>query len=110
MTEIREILRRDLSEALKAGSAERTSLIRSLIAAVENAEAIEPQPGDIATEAPRRRLTDADLLAIVTRERSELLAAAAEYERGGRAEEAARLRAHADVVERYTTLFEREPS
>ncbi len=53
-----------------------------------------------AGEAQRRRLTEADAVAIVRREAAEREAAASEYERGGRAEEAARLREGARVLMR----------
>jgi hypothetical protein len=45
-----------------------------------------------AGEAQRRLLTEADADAIVRQEAAEREAAAGEYERGGRAAEAARLR------------------
>jgi Yqey-like protein len=51
-----------------------------------------------AGEARRRRLTEADVVAIVRREAAEREAAAREYDRGGRAGEAARLREGARVL------------
>ena len=75
---------------------------------IDNAEAVEPGPaqpagtggehfagavaGLGAAEAQRRRLTEADVAAIVHAEAAEREAAAREYERGGHADEAARLR------------------
>jgi uncharacterized protein YqeY len=112
--EIMTRLRRALGVSLKAREAGSVSALRSAISAIGNAEAVDSaavRPGGIgsphfagtvaglgAGEAQRRRLTEADAVAIVRREAAEREAAASEYERGGRAEEAARLRAGARVL------------
>jgi uncharacterized protein YqeY len=106
--EIMTRLRRALGVSLKAREAGSVSALRSAISAIGNAEAVDSaavRPGGTgsphfagtvaglgAGEAQRRRLTEADAVAIVRREAAEREAAASEYERGGRAEEAARLR------------------
>ena len=112
--EIMTRLRRALGVSLKAREAGSVSALRSAISAIGNAEAVDPaagRPGGSgsphfagtvaglgAGEAQRRRLTEADVVAIVRREAAEREAAAGEYERGGRAEEAARLREGARVL------------
>ena len=105
--EIKTRLRRALGVALKARDAGAVSALRSAMSAIGNAEAVAPTARPAGTgsahfagtvaglgagEAQRRRLTKADVVAIVRREAAEREAAAGEYERGGRAAEAARLR------------------
>jgi len=114
--EIMTRLRRALGVSLKAREAGSVSALRSAMSAIGNAEAVDSaavRPGGTgsphfagavaglgAGEAQRRRLTEADAVAIVRREAAEREAAASEYERGGRAEEAARLREGARVLMR----------
>jgi uncharacterized protein YqeY len=106
--DIRTRLSRALGDALKARDAGTVSAMRSAMSAIGNAEAVEPGPdrpagtgsthfagtvaGLGAAEAERRRLTEADVAAIVRQEAAEREAAAGEYERAGRTAEAARLR------------------
>lgn len=101
-------LRRALTAALKARDTSTVSALRSALSAIANAEAVAEGParpagtggphfagavaGLGAGEAPRRRLTEADVTAIVRAEAAEREAAASEYERGGHPGEAARLR------------------
>jgi hypothetical protein len=88
--------------------------LRSALAAIDNAEAVEgaPAPGPGAGDAPiagavvglgaaeveRRGLTGAQMDAIVRAEVAEREAAARAYERAGRREHAERLRAEAGVL------------
>jgi len=105
--DIRTRLRRALGVALKARDAGAVSALRSAMSAIGNAEAVAPAARQAGTggahfagtvtglgagEAQRRLLTEADTDAIVRQEAAEREAAAGEYERGGRAAEAARLR------------------
>ena len=105
--DIRTRLRRALGVALKAREAGAVSALRSAMSAIGNAEAVDPSArpagtgsahfagtvaGVGASEARRRLLTEADADAIVRQEAAEREAAAGEYERGGRAAAAARLR------------------
>jgi uncharacterized protein len=100
--DIRTRLRRALGVALKARDAGAVSALRSAMSAIGNAEAVAPAARPAGTgsahfagtvaglgagEAQRRLLTEA-----VRQEAAEREAAAGEYERGGRAAEAARLR------------------
>ena len=105
--EIKTRLRRALGVALKARDAGAVSALRSAMSAIGNAEAVAPAARPAGTgsahfagtvaglgagEAQRRLLSEADADAIVRQEAAEREAAASEYERGGRAAEAARLR------------------
>lgn len=106
--DIRTRLRRSLGDALKARDAGTVSALRSAMSAISNAEAVEPGPGHPAGtgsahfagavaglgagEAERRRLTEAEIAAIVRIEAAERDAAAGDYERAGHTAEAARLR------------------
>jgi uncharacterized protein YqeY len=105
--DIRTRLRLALGVALKARDAGAVSALRSAMGAISNAEAVAPAarpagPGSAhfagtvaglgAGEAQRHLLTEAGAAAIVRQEAAEREAAASEYERGGRAAEAARLR------------------
>jgi len=99
-------LKADLGAARKVGDAERVAVIRTLMAAIANAEAVDlgpSHPKEVQgwAEAPRRRLSADDLQRIVRREADELRAAAADYEERGAPQEAVRLRRGADLTEGY---------
>ena len=121
---MRASLRDDLKAALKARDHIAVAALRSTLAAIENAEAVPTDhPSDGVTgnehvvtgnehvagsaaglgamEAARRHLTDAALQSIVENEVRERSVAAAEYERLGRNDFAERLRAEAEVLNRY---------
>lgn len=108
-------MRIDLTAAMKAQNKPVVGALRSALAAIENAEAIDgslapsPDPGPIAgavqglhaAEVRRRDLAEADILHIVRAEISERRAAADDYAALGRLGHAARLRAEADVLAQY---------
>jgi uncharacterized protein YqeY len=113
MTQIR--LRQRLGESLKvamnARDAAAMAALRSAMSAVDNAEAVDrsyaPPPtrivGDVrlgvgAGEVARRELSEQDVVEIVLSEVKERAAAADEYERLGRVEQATRLRAEAAAL------------
>lgn len=101
---LRVLLRADLNEARRAGDFERVTLIRTLIGAIDNAEAVDVQlsaPALGCGEVLRRRLSDDEILQVVHREAAELRAAAEQYEQLGQSDEANRLRSLALVVGRY---------
>jgi uncharacterized protein YqeY len=114
---LRADLRSALARAIKARDPVAASALRSALAAVENAEAIDAATvpkagaGDArvagslvglgAGEAERRPLTAAEVEAIVRAEVTERRAAALEYRRLGRPEHADRLLAEAAVLERH---------
>ena len=97
---------------MKARDHATVSVLRSTLAAIENAEAVEgdgrPVVADAriagsvgglgAGEAPRAVVDEQAARAIVVREASERRTAAEEYERLGRGDEAARLRDEADLL------------
>jgi len=104
--DIRERLKADILATRKAGDAERVAVLRTLLGAIGNAEAIEldtSHPREVQGwgEVPRRRLTTDDLAGIIRREAAELRSAAADFEMRGQPAEAERLRARARLVEEY---------
>jgi uncharacterized protein len=101
-------LRLALTAALRATDMTAVAALRSALAAIGNAEAI-PVPvassvtgrsaaGLGAAEAERRRLSPAQVAAIVQAEIDERREAAAQYERAGHADRAARLAAEAQAL------------
>jgi uncharacterized protein len=82
------------------------STLRTLIAAVENAAAVdiettsEPKLG-LGHDQPRRALSDEDVAMIITAERDELVDAAVRYRDLGLVDEVADLESRARIVERY---------
>ena len=100
-------LRDDLLVARKARDGVSTTVLRTTIAAIENAEAPPadgpawpPQIG-LSTDHARLELAEEQVLAIVERERAERVRGAAELDEVGQAERAAELRAEADVLLAY---------
>jgi uncharacterized protein YqeY len=113
-------LRRALVDAMKARDSVAVSALRSALAAIENAEAVDAADGAPAGagdadgdthvagsvvglgagEVSRRTLTPAEVVATVRAELDERLAAAVEYQRLGRREHAERLRGEAGVLSR----------
>jgi uncharacterized protein YqeY len=98
---LRKVLRADLNAARKAGDSQLVTLIRTLIAAIDNAEAVDVSDHpDGHTEVPRRSLSDDEVVRIVPAEAVDLRAAADDYERHGNLSEAERLRALARTADR----------
>ncbi|WP_370585102.1 hypothetical protein [Nocardia sp. XZ_19_231] len=109
MTYLRERLRAALKPAMKARDLGAVSALRSALAAIDNAEAIdvgemravamEDSPvGPGAAEASRRDLTEIEIEAIVRREIDERHVAATEYDRIGAIDRRDRLTAEADAL------------
>ncbi|GAA1299324.1 GatB/YqeY domain-containing protein [Saccharothrix xinjiangensis] len=114
---MRDTLSDGLKTALKNRDRVAVSALRSALSAIGNAEAVpvDDQVGPAAVgehvagaaagpgaaEAERRALTGADVRSIVEGEVRERSTAAAEYERLGRDDVAERLRAEAEVLNRY---------
>ncbi|GAB2814238.1 hypothetical protein GCM10027176_18520 [Actinoallomurus bryophytorum] len=111
----RPLLRRRLRDALVAAMKERdrvaVSVLRSTLAAIDNAEAVDataPAGGSSAIESSpvgvgvaeveRRALSDDDIVQIVRAEAADREAAALDYDRAGRQERAEALRAEAKVL------------
>lgn len=81
-------------------------MIRTLIAAVENAGAIEaemsPEPRiGLGHDRPRRELQSDDVNDIIERERTEVLDAIAHYRQLGLTEELQELETRLRVIDRY---------
>jgi uncharacterized protein YqeY len=110
---LKERLRADLKGALQARESGKVSVVRTLIAALDNAEAVEVEQGpyhsrafgDPGGEVARRELDVCAIHAVLEREAASRVAAAEGYERHGRPEDAARLRAEAALVQSYSAAF-----
>jgi len=107
---LRQRLRADIKAAMQARDGTGTRLLRALLAAIDNAQAVPAEPpalpnrfGQGTSEVPRRALTEATLHAVLAAEIAERERAADEIARHGRPDDAARLRAEAAVVRRYFT-------
>ena len=104
-------LRNDLRAALAQRRASEVEVLRSLLGALDQAEAVPIAAagsghvsfrfGDPGAEVPRKRLSPADVQAVIRQERDELLAAADEYAGRAREDLAEGYRLKAAVVERY---------
>ena len=104
---LKERLRADLKAAMQGRATDEVRLLRTLIAAVDNAEAVPGEHkniqrtfGDPGSEVARRELDGGDLAALLDREIEERLAAAAGYD-AGQPDQAARLRAEAALIAGY---------
>lgn len=75
-----------------------TSVLRTTLSAVANAEAVDVPAGTTATEVPRTHLSEDDIRAVVHGEHHDLETTAAELLRLGRDAEADVLRAKAAVL------------
>ena len=106
---LKERLRADLKAAMQARAAAQVRVLRALIAALDNAEAVPGVAytalpgtfGDGANEVSRLELDEAAVEALLAREVEERLSAAAAYERRDRAGDGARLRDEAALVSGY---------
>ena len=108
-------IQRDLTRAVAARRSVAVSALRSALAAIANAQAVESPStastahptvagsagGLGATEAERRSLSDLEVARLVRAEVDERLSAAASYDRLGRADRAEQLRAEAAVLSEY---------
>ena len=116
---LRTRLRRDLRAAMKAQRRDEMAALRTLIAAIDNAEAVEDlslpstpvssehvaaaRPGIGAADSPRRSLSEHEVQRIVEAELWERDAQAERLELLGRSDDASRLRIEAAVLARYRT-------
>jgi uncharacterized protein YqeY len=108
---IRDRLREALTDALKARDRETANVVRSALAAIGNAEAVEvgvngTRAGAIeespvglgAAEVDRHTLTEVQIAALIRAEIVERQEAARTYEHNGAEDQAARLRREAQVL------------
>jgi len=114
---MRDRLRRDLTEAMKARDSVAVAALRSAIAAIDNAGAVDVASDQTASvgsehfagavaglgaaEAPRRNLSEAEIEAIVAAQVRERLEAAERYDALGEAAGSERLRGEAAVLSNY---------
>jgi uncharacterized protein YqeY len=120
---MRRRLRESLKVAMSARDSIATAALRSAMSALDNAEAVSrshaPAPtggivGDVhlgvgAGEVARRNLSGEDVVEVVRAEIGERAAAATQYERLGRTEQASRLKAEATVLESFLETALKEP-
>lgn len=114
--ELRAALRKDLTAAMKARDSSAVTALRTAIAAIDNAQAIEAThaPGTATsehfagahvglgvTEADRRHLDDDEIRDILRAQITERGVEADRYEALGRTDAAARLRREADALRKY---------
>ena len=106
----------DLRSAMKAGKSVEVSVLRSLLARISNAEAVQPsqatpeddlsiagaQRGVGSTEAVRRTLTPADVDELIAAEIKELQDAMQSV--GEDSEYGQQLRRKADIISKYSSI------
>lgn len=105
---IRERMKADLLKAMKARRKITVTTLRSVLAAIDNAEAVEPNTssGPIvgrSADVPRKVLTEKQMRDILESEAAERRSAIAEYERLDRHTDANRLRLELEVLATYST-------
>ena len=98
MTPTRDRLQAALAQALRSRDPLRTSILRTTLSAIANAESVDVEPGTTATEVPRRELSEEDVQSIVAAERAELESTAAELRDHGRDDAAEELNEKAAVL------------
>jgi uncharacterized protein YqeY len=113
---LRAALRADLVAAMKARDTDAVTALRTAIAAIDNAEAVDRPDGASATtsehfagahvgvgstEVTRRDLTLDDVQAVVSEQMAERLIEADRFDHLGRREAAARLRREATALAKY---------
>ncbi|MCM5554157.1 GatB/YqeY domain-containing protein [Pleomorphomonas sp. NRK KF1] len=104
-------LRGDLAAAMKRRDKAETALLRQLVAALDNAEAVPAREesaslvrhvfGTGTSEAERRHLTEDDIRALLKWEMDDRTKAAAEFARLGVESRAAALTAEVELIRRY---------
>jgi uncharacterized protein len=112
--DIREQLRGALPGAMKARDAVAVAALRSALAAIENAEAVDSSIAPVqhahiaggvvgvgAADVQRRTLTQTQMEAIIRAEVSDRQAAERDYRHAGQRERAERLRGEVDVLLSY---------
>lgn len=92
MSDLKDRLRADLTTAMKSRDELRSSTLRMLLAAITTAEVAGKQP---------RELSDDDVVGVLSTEAKKRREAAEAFEGGGRAEQAAKERAEAEVIVEY---------
>lgn len=104
--ELRQQLKVDLREALKARQKEAVTALRILLAAIDNAEAVPTDPSFVpitgrTNDVPRKLLTEAEVQQILRAEAAKQREALAECERLGQDNIAQQIRSELSVMSRY---------
>lgn len=111
--QLREQMKADLRQAMKARQLETVATLRAVLAAIDNAEAVpveeltmpvEPVLGQ-QHEVARKLLSVADLRQIIQQEAAERRAASHKYATLGQPAEAERLQAAATLIETYFNIL-----
>ncbi len=103
---LRQQLKIDLTQAMKARQTHAVTSLRIMLAAIDNAEAVEmdstfnPVRGR-TNDVPRKILTEKQILQILQTEAEKQQDALAEFERLGRVEAAKQVRAELEVMSQY---------
>lgn len=107
-TSLRDRMRAALKLAMRTRDGNAMGALRSALAAIDNAEAIDPGPAQAgaiesagalgSAEARRRDLSEADIANVVRAEISERLSAAEEYKQLGSSGRSSQLHAEAEVL------------
>jgi uncharacterized protein YqeY len=103
---MRARIKADLRDAMKSRRTVTVATLRSLLAAIDNAEAVDgtavvnPVIGR-SNDVPRRELSEAEVRQLVQREADEYAGAVATYERLGLAEELEKVRLKLEVTRQY---------
>jgi uncharacterized protein len=105
-TPIRARLKAGLTKAMKTRQSAVVSILRTVLAAIDNAEAVELPPNFVpgmgqSNDVPRKVLTETQMRDIVHNEIRALQSATAEYEQLGKPEEADTLRNQAAALSEY---------
>ena len=99
---IRDEMQAGLRAAMRSRERLTVSVLRSTLAAVANAEAVDPATVDRhAVEVARTALTEDDVRAVVAAERDDLRAAVSEMQSLSQAEKAADLAQQAAILDGY---------
>ena len=101
---LRARLSADLLTAMKARDKAAADTLRCLLAVLDNAGAQDPKAFGSSTEVPRISLTQKELQTLMQTEVTSRSSAVIDYERGGRHQDAARLRAELVLISRYVAV------
>jgi GrpB-like predicted nucleotidyltransferase (UPF0157 family)/uncharacterized protein YqeY len=106
---LRARLSADLLVAMKTRDKSAIDTLRCLLAVLDNAGAQDPATAPsavvgLSAEVPRKSLTQTELQALMQAEVTSRRTAVIEYERGGRHQDAAHLRAELVLLNRYVDL------
>jgi uncharacterized protein len=105
---LKQRLRADLKAAMQARAKDEVRLLRTLIAALDNAEAVAGESkyvprafGDPGAEVPRRELDHGAVADLLAAEVASRRTASAEYRQGGHEAEADGLLREIEMIDRY---------